>query len=100
MGKPGEIYEMEQMDFISGPKAYDIWANNIERNDFDQYGNSYCLACYAECRNAAAVFFDRLDHRYKERIFNKEIVRLKKIFSVITSKLSSLHSRFPFPRSE
>ncbi|TFG00212.1 MAG: ArsR family transcriptional regulator [Promethearchaeota archaeon] len=84
--------------FISGPKAFDEWANVLEGDiEFISYhGNSFISECIYECLYYASEFTNRLALRYSGLSQFKYIDRASKKFNKAKLKMKEYKQLFPF----
>lgn len=97
VGTPKEKWEVEEMDYISGVQAYEIWARNLEQGNIDQHGNSYLLACYQEARWNASEFAKRMYSLYKNQEFGELLMQISALYKEVALILEGLHRGIPFP---
>ncbi len=82
-------------DYRSGPKAFDVWAEALERGTANRFGEGYNTSVWTECRGEAVAFLKEARARLAgkaDSLFDEAILH----YSVVHSKLRALMDLHPF----
>lgn len=86
-------------NYVAGPKAYDEWADVLEREskELPSYlGNSYVSECYEEGNGLAAAFLIRLAKRYSNGQQTEHLMKAAKEYESAHELMKKFTAIFPF----
>jgi DNA-binding transcriptional ArsR family regulator len=84
--------------YISGPEAYDEWAETLNNLSLDvnAFGNSYLIDCYWEGKNIATKYLKRLSERFINLPQSKLLLQASEEYKKIEKSFKKLSKLFPF----
>lgn len=89
-------YESIEEDSQSGLKAYDLWIEELRRQKFDPFGNSYNASVIYECRQMIVSYLNSIIPQFKPELkphLKKAVDRYQKV----AMSLNEFIKIFPYP---
>lgn len=93
------LWTGKEIRFVTGLKAFDVWAENLLKEDDEHYnyeGNSYCGFCYSESLLLASKFLEKLTKRYESEVLSKSLNDATKYYKQAYNNMEEFSKLFPF----